>query len=88
MYHWPTYSNMHPKFQTKYFPKFIVEFTKSSLTKLLSGGDGPAVKPLNSIVGLIIIVGIEYPSAVVVVSGGYVGFTFTAKQFMKNLLSI
>jgi hypothetical protein len=65
-----------------------VEFTKSSLTKLLSGGDAPAVKPLNSIVGLTIRVEIEYPSAVVVVSGGYVGFTFTAKEFMENLLSI
>lgn len=77
-----------PKFETKYFPEFIVKFTKSSLTKLLSGGDGPAVKPLNSIVGLTIRVGIEYPSAVVVVSGGYVGFTFTAKQFTEKLLSV
>jgi hypothetical protein len=60
----------------------------SSLTKLLSGGDGPAVKSLNSIVGLTIRVGIEYPSAMGVVSDGYVGFTFTAKQFMENLLDI
>jgi hypothetical protein len=60
----------------------------SSLTKSLSGGDGPAVKPLNSIEGLTIRDGIEYPSAVVVVSDGYAGFTFTAKQFMEKLLGI
>jgi hypothetical protein len=67
-------------------PNFIVEFSVSSLTKLLSEGDGPAVKPSNSTEGLTIRVGIEYPSAVVVVSGGYLGFTFTAKQFMEKLL--
>jgi hypothetical protein len=35
-------------------------------------------------VGLTIKVGIEYPSAVVVVSGGYVGFTFTVKHFIEK----
>jgi hypothetical protein len=65
----------------KYFKKHIFPIYngiyQSPLTKLLSTGGRPAVKPLNSKVGLTIKDAIEYPSAVVAVCGGYDGFTFS-----------
>jgi len=51
---------------------------------LLSRGSGPADKPLNSTVGLTIKDAIEYPSAVVVVSGGYDGFTFSKTVYRQR----
>lgn len=60
---------------------------QSPLTKLLSRGGGPADKPLNSIVGLTIKDAKEYPSAVVVVSGGYDGFTFSKTVYRQRCLT-